>query len=207
MLLISNAHAFESVELLLHWFSKTLSLLILRKTRNKLEKAQLSHSTTGTGAGAGVTWAAGGTWRHLLALPFPAGCFIPLWHMGCILALSLDNAGCRRALPPEPGASTCAPFPWKGTAGQPQGTCLRPGVKPSRGGGAQILQICPQNEIFSAKTWNWRLCQFGRSWALFHRLKRHKFPCCTLVLFLTLKQFNILEVCLYSPQFSICYCN
>lgn len=108
MLLISNAHAFESVELLLHWFSKTLSLLILRKTRNKLEKAQLSHSTTGTGAGAGVTWAAGGTWRHLLVLPFAAGCFILLWdvfYMGCILAFSLDNAGCRSALPPVPGAT------------------------------------------------------------------------------------------------------
>ena len=46
MLLISNAYAFESVKLLLHLFSKTLSLLILIKTRNKLEKIQLSHPTT-----------------------------------------------------------------------------------------------------------------------------------------------------------------
>lgn len=46
MLLISNVYAFESVRLLLHLFSKTLSLLILIKTRNKLEKIQLSHPTT-----------------------------------------------------------------------------------------------------------------------------------------------------------------
>lgn len=46
MLLISNVYAFESVKLLLHLFSKTLSLLILIKTRNKLEKIQLSHPTT-----------------------------------------------------------------------------------------------------------------------------------------------------------------
>lgn len=70
MLLISNAHAFESVELLLRWFSKTLSLLILRKMRNELEKAQLSHSTIGTGM---TQCDLGGTWRHLLVLPFPLG--------------------------------------------------------------------------------------------------------------------------------------
>lgn len=91
MLLISSADAFEAVELLPLCFSKTLCLLILRKRRNKLGKAELSRSTSGTGLGAG------GTWRHLLVLPCPAGCFIPFFKM-CLNAFSLHDAACRSSL-------------------------------------------------------------------------------------------------------------